>query len=111
MLHTTPVPGCRPWCSIDHTDDAPGDREHWTSIPDISLSLATPVPGFPRPVQPALAADLLAQGDGPPMVYLSDTAFPTWGRALTFAEARRLRDVLGELLAAAPQGELVGGVL
>lgn len=107
MLHPTPVPGCWPWCGIDHTEDALGVREHWTSTPDIPLSLEQPVSGFPHPVQPALAADLVAQGEGDPVVYLSDTAAPTWGRALTSAEARRLHDVLGTLLAVTEQSELV----
>lgn len=99
-----PGPDCPSWCGGGH---APDDREHWTSIPDIPLSLEQPVPGFPHPVQPALAADLMAVGEADAVVYLSDTAHPTWGRALTRAEAQRLHDVLGELLAAAPQSELV----
>lgn len=98
-------PGCWPWCGSSHP---PGDRDHWTSASDIPLSLEQPVPGLAGPIQPALAADLLlAEGESAPVVYLSDTAAPTWGRALTRAEARRLHDVLGELLAAAPQSELV----
>ncbi|MEU0516677.1 hypothetical protein [Streptosporangium sp. NPDC006007] len=73
---------CRPWCT-DHFD------------------------GYCLATASTPAGDLLLGfTDGGPRVFL----WQLRDVDLTLADAARLHEALGELLAAAPQGELVGGV-
>lgn len=89
-LNPGPEPSCQPWCT-DHRGG--GIR---------------PKDGYCLGVVPTPAGDLLlGDDDGRPVLLLHRLRDIN----LTLDQGRTLYAALGELLAAAPQGELVGGVL
>ncbi|MGC5012995.1 DUF6907 domain-containing protein [Streptosporangium sp. DT93] len=97
-----PAPACPAWCEgLDHGDDAPGTQAHWTSSPDLPLSLETADENTTGPAVTLLADLVLIDGDARgPHITLSET-WQKWERHLTPAEAdqlaHRLRDLTAQL--------------
>ncbi|MFD8564827.1 DUF6907 domain-containing protein [Streptosporangium canum] len=94
---------CPPWCeSDDHGGDSLGERVHWSTIPDVPLSLEASADGFTGPVGITLMADLLVLDDDTrgTHISLSENAKP-WRRRLTLAEADQLAGRLRDLTARA----------